>query len=399
MQNNDRLFIDKFDNFILTVRNIIYYGDTKKCIMPIDPKHDRQRFIRYFNDNTIYYDTLNDSFRFQNDYTLKYEFALLYTYKSIGIIEMGDLLQIFSHLSCRNGKTATYISAASRSEKNVNRRLENKGELVQSGSIIPCGKNPREYVCNIDILENFSRPSKERFIKALDFAIKKTNFVTFGVTYRQLVECRDILKGSHNQDIQIDHQLFHPILDELHIWVAISAIDEKKYVSIDYFKYEHNNKFIKTFQNLIPLLIVYDNLHGRSYLCLYDERIKNLFSLRFDRIYKIKMNSDAFCESVYRIQLANLKERLRTAWLIDLQNEPQQVVIRFNKEPGIKARIENEKRDGIITEREDCYLFEISVNNPHEMKGWIMSFGAKCVVQRPQALVDDIIKTLEEITK
>lgn len=82
MQNNDRLFIDKFDNFILTVRNIIYYGDTKKCIMPIDPKHDRQRFIRYFNDNTIYYDTLNDSFRFQNDYTLKYEFALLYTYKS-----------------------------------------------------------------------------------------------------------------------------------------------------------------------------------------------------------------------------------------------------------------------------------------------------------------------------
>lgn len=102
---------------------------------------------------------------------------------------------------------------------------------------------------------------------------------------------------------------------------------------------------------------------------------------------------------MYRIQLANLKERLRTAWLIDLQNEPQQVVIRFNKEPGIKARIENEKRDGIITEREDCYLFEISVNNPHEMKGWIMSFGAKCVVQRPQALVDDIIKTLEEITK
>jgi hypothetical protein len=73
--------------------------------MPINPKHDRQRFIRYFNDNTIYYDTLNDSFRFQNDYTLKYEFALLYTYKSIGIIEMGDLLQIFSHLSCQNGKT------------------------------------------------------------------------------------------------------------------------------------------------------------------------------------------------------------------------------------------------------------------------------------------------------
>lgn len=399
MYTSDRLFVSKFDNFILTVRNIIYYGDTKKSVLPIDPKHDRMRFIKYFNTDYEYYDTKDDSFNFQNDLKLKYEFALIFTYRSLGITEMGDLFQIFSQLDCKKKKTATFISSACRFEKNVNRRFEPDSELMQSGGIISFGKSPREYIKNIDLLDDFSRTSKINFLKALDFGIKKENFVSFGASYKKLVECRDGFTEICNENIQIDHQMFHPVLDELHIWNTVCAIEERKYITVNYYKYQDGEKDKRNFSRLMPLKVVYDCLFGRSYLCAYDEINDALCAIRFDRILEVNISELSFETLLYNTRCENLENRLKTAWLIGLQENVSHVVVEFKKDFGIKARIENEKRHGTLTEKDDCYLFEIDVNDPNEMKGWIMSFGADCEVKEPESLIDSIVNTLEVIAK
>lgn len=401
MKNADRLFIEKFENFILTVRNIIYYGDTKKSVLPIDPKHDRQRFIKYFSSDNItkYYNTKNNSFSFQNDIKLKYEFALIYTYKSLGVIEMGDLFQIYSQLDCKKKKTAMYIASASRFEKNINRRLEKGSEAEQSGGLIISGKSPKQYLKNIDLLENFNRVSKLNFLKALDFAIKKENFVSYGVSYKKLIECRDSFKEIYNDFIQIDHQMFHPVLDELHIWKAVSALDENKRLDIEYFKYQNQTKESKTFKNMIPLKIIYESLYGRSYLFLYDEDNDYMFSLRFDRIYKMDISKNDFDKNIRFTALNKLEKKLSTSWLVNIYDEPKKVIAEFQKDYGVKARLENERRHGKITEKDNCLLYEIYVNDISEIKGWLMSFGTKCKVIQPKELIDDIVKTLEVIAK
>ncbi len=88
MKNTDRLFIDKFDNFIFTVRKILYYGDTSASLQPKDPKHDRLRFINYFSDETGYYDAGENLIDFSDDTDLKDIFADLYTYRAIQLFNI-----------------------------------------------------------------------------------------------------------------------------------------------------------------------------------------------------------------------------------------------------------------------------------------------------------------------
>lgn len=400
MQSNDRLFIDKFENFIMTVRSIIYYGDTGKENLPINPKHDRQRFIKFFSSDFEYYDSKKDSFQFQNDFKLKYEFSLIYTYKAVSPIEMGDMFQIFSELDCKRKKSAAYISAASRLEKNINRRLETCSEIAESGALIVTEKKPKLYLKNIDLLDCFSENAKIKFLKSLDFAIKKEAFVLYGVTYKKLLECRDLLPEVYNDEIEIDHQMFHPVLDELHIWNTISAIEECQALNITYFKYINNEKETINYTGLIPLKILYDCLFGRSYLYLYDKSQDKIITLRYDRIFKM-IPSDIQTNAKEReTYLQILHDKLSTAWLANIDNSNiKHVEIKFKNSFAIKARLYNEKRHGKITEFDDYLLYNVNVNDFSEMKGWILSFKNDCIVTRPQELVDEIVSTLEVVSE
>lgn len=223
----DRTFIDKFDSYIFTIRRILYFGDTNKNIQPSDPKHDRWRFINVFGaeTNKEYYNSKKDVFEFGDDSRLKDEFANIYSCKSLTVSQMGDLCQIFAELD-HNGKTADEITCTStRMLKNISRRLANEEELIQSGSVIAKGNHKKIYTKNIDLMDEFN--NKQKFIEALDFAIKKNNFSAFVSLYKKLVSFRDGIEDI-GCNIEIDHQLFHPILDEKHIWEAITAITEQK---------------------------------------------------------------------------------------------------------------------------------------------------------------------------
>lgn len=398
--NNDRLFIDKFDNFIFTVRKMIYFGDTDKDIQPKDPKHDRLRFINYFGNDNEYYDASVDIFDFANDDRLKDEFANIYTYKAMSITEMGDSLQLFSALSKTHkhtGENLTFGSA--RSSKNLKRRIENGSELLNSGSILASGGSPKYYKRNVDLTEDFDINEEKAFIDALDFAIKKNNFTSFASTYKKLLTCRDNI-AENDGKIKIDHQLFHPILDEIHIWTAVSALNEERYINIDYCLPYPDDKELFSYKNLVPIKIIYDNLYGRTYLFVYDKNSDSTFPLRFDRIFHIEIDKEYENKQLINTKILNIEEKLKTAWLVSTNDKSEHVVLKFKNTPAIMARVQNEGRHGKITKvTDDFFIYEIDVNDSVEMTNWVLNFGSNCKVEAPNNFVERIVNYLKGMVK
>lgn len=170
-KSNDRIFIDKFDNFLFTIRKMIYFGDTNSAMQPKDPKHDKQRFINYFGamSNESYYD--NKSFSFSNDDKLKDEFANIYMFKSMNIAKMGDCFQLFSSLDCNEAYSGDKLLVGSaRNAKNFKRRIEAKSELAESGSVIIKKGSPVHYLKNADPVDNFTEDEKDELCKKLETA-------------------------------------------------------------------------------------------------------------------------------------------------------------------------------------------------------------------------------------
>jgi hypothetical protein len=398
--NSDRLFIEKFDNFIFTVRKIIYFGNTNKGLQPNDPKHDRLRFINYFGTDDEYYDPSVNSLDFSKDDVLKDEFANIYTYKSMTTAEMGDNFQLFSAISKNQKHTGGNLTFGSgRTAKNLNRRIETGSELDLSGSILVSGASPKYYKRNVDLVENFDASEKKEFIEALDFAIKKNNFTSFASTYKKLISCRDGIEDNGCK-IKIDHQLFHPILDEMHVWTAVSALIENCYVNIDYCLPYPNDKELINYKNFVPLKIIYDNLYGRTYLFAYSYNSDEILTLRFDRIFHIDISDKYERNHFIEEKSKNLENALRTAWLVSINNHTEHVVIQFKNTPAIMARVKNEGRHGKITKIfDDYFLYEIDVNDSIEMTNWVLNFGSNCKVLEPNTLIDKVVSCLEGMIK
>lgn len=397
--DKDRLFINRFESFVFTVRKILYFGDTKKSIQVTDPKHDRNRFIKYFGTDFEYYNVKNNEFDFNNNTKLKSEFSLLFSYKSVNKIEQGDLFSIFACLSDGKELTASEISIkGARSEKNVNRRLNKANELVKSGTISVNNKSPNKYRLNTDLTYGLDKKSKIKFLKALDFAIKKNNFISYAASYKRLIECRDNIQEI-TLDLEVEHQMFQPILDELNIWRALSAIEHHCYIKFEYIFDVHGTPTTFRYNNFIPLKIVFDNIYGRSYLITYNEKINDFTILRFDRIYNIEINDQFKDYNFIKSKTIEVEKALSTSWSINLDNSNIQTVIAdFKNIPSVEYRLKNELRHGKITQINDDFItFKIDVNDPMEMAYWFLSYGADCIVRKPQCLIDKIVNTLKEM--
>lgn len=397
MKNTDRLFIDKFDNFIFTVRKILYYGDTSASLQPKDPKHDRLRFINYFSDETDYYDAGENLIDFSDDTDLKDIFADLYTYRAMSTSEMGDALQLFSNLSEGDYKTVNQLIAESaRNPKNFNRRIEAKTELAESGAILIQKSKPKRYKKNVSLCKGLTQWERRDFINALNFAIKKTNFSAFASTYKKLLAYSYSIEGE-DDSISIDHQLFHPVLDEFHLWSAISAMTEGRKIAVDYCSRNFDFKETVKIENAAPLKIVYDNLYGRSYIFVYDSVGDTIFPIRLDRILHMEQG-DIFDAVAVKKKKRELEKRLKTSWLVGINESTEKVILRFSNLPFIRNRVENEGRHGAIANEEEAFFtYEIEVNDALELTNWILSFGEHCKVVAPNHLAETIIKHLEGI--
>lgn len=391
----DRTFIEKYDSFIFTVRKILYYGDAYADSQPTDPKHDRWRFINYFgyDINHEFYDTSNDTFDFDNDDMLKDEFANIFCYKSVNITQLGDMCNLFRNLS-DIPQSAEQLSET-RSKKNINRRLSKDGELISSGSVLSFGKGKKTYCKNIDIADGFK--DKAKLVKALDFAAKKNNYSAFASSYKKLLVCRDNIENKKS-NIEIEHQLFHPILDEMHIWEIVCAITEKQTITFKYCVNFEDATELFDFENLIPLKLIYETTYGRTYLFCYN--CDKLQTFRVDRIFSIEQG-ECFDEKTFSNGLNEVNKALETAWLTSINTENiYHIVLRFENNFDTKTRVTNEGRHGKITrEDKDYFYFEINVNDYLEITNWILTFGSECTVLEPQVLIDKVCEHLEEMAK
>lgn len=394
-KNKDRLFIEKFDNFIFSIRRMLYYGDTNKHIQPNDPKHERLRFIKYFGTEENYYDPKNYSYTFFSDDNLKDDFSNIFTYKSMSITEMGDCLHLFSKLSTTQPKSSMNLIVDScRNEKNFNRRMEPNSELVNAGSVLIFDKSPKRYKKNCNLTDGLTNNEKQKFANALNFAIKKNNFVSFASTYKKVLEANDNI-APENLNISIDHQLFHPILDELHIWTVVSAITEQQTVNIQYCKPFPNETELNTINSIIPVKIIYDNIYGRTYMVgIKDEEYS---TYRFDRIYHCEIG-ETFEYTQYNEKIKQIEKILESAWLVSTNDETEKVRLKFKNTLSLIARVNNEGRHGkIVNIFDEYFIYEIDVNDSTEMINWILSYGENCTVLEPKSLVDKIVDHLKDM--
>ncbi|MBR1532359.1 MAG: WYL domain-containing protein, partial [Eubacterium sp.] len=375
-------------------RKMLYFGDTNPNIQHGNPKHDRSRVINYFLGDKEYYDPKSNTIDFSETERLKELFSEVYSCKAMSTTEMGDSFLLFSQLKTDEFKSVLQMLYGSgRSQKNINRRLDKGGELAESSSIIIQDGKPKKYKKNLDICEGLSDNDKKNLLTAIDFAIKKNPFSAFASTYKNLVSNRDCIDAYC--EIEFDHQLFHPILDEFHIWTAISAITDKKNVDIIYCPPDITATDSIDINCVLPLRIVFDNLYGRSFLVVFDYKYNNYSTLRFDRIYHMEIANSAN-PLLFEEKRSVSDKKLETAWLIDLFSEPQTVKLEFINDDAVYNRVVNEGRHGVIDERnETSFTFIIDVNNPREMINWILSFGEYCKVIEPTELQKEIIVKLE----
>lgn len=391
----DRTFIEKYDSFIFTVRKILYYGDAYADSQPTDPKHDRWRFINYFgyDINHEFYDTSNDTFDFDNDDMLKDEFANIFCYKSLNITQLGDMCNLFRNLT-DIPQSAEQLSKT-RSKKNINRRLSKDGEPVQSGSVLCFGKGKNKYCKNVDIADGFE--DKAKLVKALDFAVKKNNYSAFASSYKKLLVCRD---GIENEkvDIEIEHQLFHPILDEIHIWEIVCAITEMQTITFKYCVNYEDATELFDFENLIPLKLVYETTYGRTYLFCKNSDLIQTF--RVDRIFSVQRGKQ-FEEKEFSQSIDIVNSALEKAWLASTNQETiYHTVLRFLNTYENKMRVMNEGRHGKIAKEDEKYFyFEVDINDYFEITNWVLSFGSECTVLEPPELIDKVLGHLEEMAK
>ena len=425
-QTDDRTFIDSaIYKDIEIFRHMLYFGYNEPN-QPESFKDVKSYFFDYFgyNADENYYDYNDKSFEFENTVQLKDSFAFFYTRRILKQNDFPYYFQIFSVLDKKDYKSGKDICSSFGYFEYLYERLKelgefdgleefeklekleafiepvtdklksklNKGsELAESGSIIVKGKSPRKYKLNIDICEGFSDKEIIKFLKALDYAIKKNNFTSFASTYKKLAMClNDIDNVSCGVDIE--RQLFHPILDELLVWEIVSAITENRNIKIQ--KNRKQNEII----HAAPLKIVYDNLYGRTYLFAYEYKTEKITVFRVDRLYKIEQGSKTENVSLIDEKRKWINEKLKTAWLVAYDEEKEtteHVVLRFKNTPAIRARVENEGRHGSITKIEKNYFtYEIDVNDCVEMTNWVLNFGAGCKAEAPQKLVDRIIEHL-----
>ena len=459
-------------------RRMMYYGLYKSNISPEEEesfKDVRSYFKTYFGydafpqletDKRYYDEDDKKAYHFEYDRRLKDSFAGFYSRKAGKPTDFKYYLQLLSNIS-RNVKYGseelmgsvglsdeadltdsdeeTLEKNYAAIQKRFKKLLAKGSELYESGTLVIHSKSPRSITANADLLDGFSRVQKKHFIKALDFGIKKNPFSAFASLYKKTVLCRD---GVANLDcgIDFDHQLFHPLLDEINLWSAVEAMldcedigearkaDGSNSLHLIDIQYYNN----KTAHALLPLKIRYDATYGRSYLFSYSLKHRHITQDRLDRIRRITVldNKEQAKETLARRSLAaerrrqagkapaktaygsdpylnysdrralfleqrtSLEERLQSAWCSSLKKEKEHVVLLFRNTPALRYRVENEGRHGQITAVEGKrFRFEIDVNDAVEMTNWILNFGEDCKVEAPQRLVNHVVKHLEEMAQ
>jgi proteasome accessory factor B len=132
-----------------------------------------------------------------------------------------------------------------------------------------------------------------------------------------------------------------------------------------------------------------------TYLIGFDETRSAMRTFRVDRISSPRMTTATFT----RPQEVELERTLAAAWDIVADQPLEEIVVRFTPEAAARAS-ETRWHPSQTSERETdgSLLWRARVSGLLEVRAWILGWGDGAEVLKPQALRDDVARTLAAAT-
>lgn len=174
-----------------------------------------------------------------------------------------------------------------------------------------------------------------------------------------------------NNFFKIEDIFFQNILNDEIVYQIMIAIEEERFISIDFFDNESG------FPQVIPLKIICDSLYGRQYL--FGLTQNTAFIRRIDRIKSVNFKKKKFSTEKF-VEYEKILERV---WCASLRNNNvslKKVEIDFRimkmSERHIFERLKAEKNFGQVEKISERHMiFRVEVLDPYELIPWIRSFG------------------------
>jgi len=143
-----------------------------------------------------------------------------------------------------------------------------------------------------------------------------------------------------------------------------------------------------------PYGLVYHR--GSLYLVAQSEQHDEIRTFKVDRISAVAKETLKFSKPAD----FDLKEYLKDSLgIFHGTGEPQRVVIRFDKEVTRYIQEHRWHPSQTLTPQPDGSIrVELQLSDLHEVKAWVLSFGAKARVEEPEELRDAIVSELHDAT-
>lgn len=295
------------------------------------------------------------------------------------------------------------ISYDNISSKTIERKLD---EMCTSLGILKCDtmKRTKYYSLAEDVFQGLDNQE----ITSLVTAISLFKNILFPVTaaYYCELSLRDYARYERGLNLdskdpfQYKNLHFHPVIEEQVLWEILSAIHERKYVTLNY-NQPADKKQVNTKKLLRPIKLRYDLNCGRYYLVSYDNKNKAIIS-RLDRTEDIEVSNCTYEVS----NLEELYERdMRYSWSsvpLDAGNKPEkiklQIAIAEPKENYILEKIKSEVKEGTIEKIEEGrYHLDLLVNDSLEMVPWIRSYSGYIKVIQGRELIKRMAEDWKEM--
>lgn len=233
-----------------------------------------------------------------------------------------------------------------------------------------------QYRLTKDFLSELTSEELERLYRVIGLWRDVMPLSSLGYNVQRLIggeieSCRGD-KLPLNNFFKAEDIFFQSILDDEIVYQILVAIEEKRFISIEFFDVEAG------FSQAIPLKIICDRLYGRQYL--FGQANNAAFIRRIDRIKSVNLQKAKFFSESF-LGCEKLLEQIWCASLQDFSHSAlKKVEIDFRitkkSELYIFERLKAEKNFGVIEKiSEQHIVFQVEVLDPYELIPWIRSFG------------------------
>lgn len=236
-------------------------------------------------------------------------------------------------------------------------------------------------------------------IKILVDMISSAEFIGFKKSKEIIQKCLNLTNRFSAQSISNQIRLTPNKKENNHVFYSINtlqeAIAQKRKVTFQYFDFSLKNekKYRKnaTDYSFFPLTLIFEN---QRYYCIgYSEKYDNFSHYRIDKMDHVKLQEVFLLNKPFSVKSyvqSNFKLTLG-----DIEN----VTIQFNN--GVSSIVQDAFGSELflIKKEDETFTINLSTSLSPTFISWILQFGSKAKVLKPQKLIDMILSLTSEIQK